>query len=48
VVENHELRKELENQAKQYGNDFVYKKLEEIDPLYAKEVHPNNLKYVIR
>ncbi|MCP4522633.1 MAG: tRNA (adenosine(37)-N6)-dimethylallyltransferase MiaA [Candidatus Gracilibacteria bacterium] len=43
-----ELRKQLENEAKENGNDFVYQKLCEIDPEYAKELHPNNVQYVIR
>ena len=34
--------------AAKYGNALVYKKLQKIDPDYAKEVHPNNLQYVIR
>lgn len=42
------LRKQLEQEAKEFWNDFVYKKLQDIDPEYAKELHPNNLQYVIR
>lgn len=42
------LRKQLEQEAKEFWNDFVYKKLQDIDSEYAKELHPNNLQYVIR
>ncbi len=48
VAPNKELREELENEAKKYWNEFVYEKLVKIDPEYAKTVHPNNLRYVIR
>ncbi|MFK7779850.1 MAG: tRNA dimethylallyltransferase, partial [Candidatus Gracilibacteria bacterium] len=34
--------------AKKYGNKYVYSKLVEIDPKYAAELHPNNIRYVIR
>jgi tRNA A37 N6-isopentenylltransferase MiaA len=34
--------------AKEFGNMAVYEELEKVDPLYAKELHPNNLNYVIR
>lgn len=42
------LRQSLEIEAKQFGKDFVYEKLKTIDPEYAREIHPNNLNYVIR
>lgn len=48
VEANEELRKELENEARLYGNEYVYKKLLKIDPDYAKNLHPNNLRYIIR
>jgi tRNA dimethylallyltransferase len=38
----------LENEAKEYGNDYVYQKLVDLDPEYARELHPNNVQYVIR
>ncbi len=43
-----EYRKELEELAKIYGNEYVHKMLEEVDPEYAAGIHPNNLKRVIR
>lgn len=48
VPANKELREELENEAKLYWNDYVYQKLVKIDPEYARDLHPNNLRYVIR
>lgn len=42
------LRKQLEKEANEKWNEFVYKKLVELDPEYAKELHPNNIRYVIR
>ncbi len=42
------LRKKLEKEASKFWKDFVYEKLIEIDPEYAKTIHPNNLNYVIR
>ncbi len=42
------LRKKLEEEARLYWEEYVYNKLFELDPNYAKLVHPNNLRYVIR
>lgn len=43
-----ELRKKLEQEAINYGKEYIYNKLLEIDREYALELHPNNLNYVIR
>jgi len=48
IPANLELRKKLEEEAKIYWNEYIYNKLLEIDKWYAKELHPNNLNYVIR
>ncbi|MDD3303031.1 MAG: tRNA (adenosine(37)-N6)-dimethylallyltransferase MiaA [Candidatus Gracilibacteria bacterium] len=48
VKENKELRESLEQEARNYGNEYVYDKLVKLDPDYAKTLHPNNLRYVIR
>ncbi len=45
---NETLRKELETEWKQKWAEFMYEKLSLIDPEYAKEIHPNNSKYIIR
>lgn len=42
------LRGQLEKDAEVHGKEYIYNKLCEIDPEYAKELHPNNLRYVIR
>lgn len=43
-----EYRKELEELAGLYGNDYIHKMLEDVDPEYAAGIHPNNLKRIIR
>ena len=43
-----EYREKLYSLAKEKGNEYVHKMLAEIDPISAKEIHPNNLKRVIR
>jgi tRNA dimethylallyltransferase len=42
------LRDELEKERLEKGNEYIWKKLDEIDSKYAKELHPNNYRYVIR
>lgn len=42
------FRKQLQSVAQKYGNDYLYKKLEKLDPKAAKKIHPNNLRRVIR
>ena len=48
VLANSSLREVLENEAKEFWNEFIYQKLVDLDPEYAKELHPNNVQYVIR
>src|SRR5699024_230160 len=43
-----EVTTALEKRLKNEGNDVLYKELMEIDELYAKKVHPNNAKRLIR
>lgn len=43
-----QYRKELEELVGLYGNDYIHKMLEEVDPEYAAGIHPNNVKRVIR
>ena len=45
---NEALRSELEQIAKEKGKDYLYNMLEEIDSDYAKTVHKNNVKRVVR
>ncbi len=48
VVADWDLRQKLEEEAKEYWNEYVYNKLLEIDREYALTLHPNNVQYVIR
>lgn len=43
-----EFRKKQAAIAEKYGNMYLYKKLEKIDSIRATEVHPNDLRRVIR
>ncbi|MFC1624626.1 tRNA (adenosine(37)-N6)-dimethylallyltransferase MiaA [Candidatus Omnitrophota bacterium] len=42
------FRKRQEKLSKDYGKKYLYKKLERIDPVTARKIHPNNLRRVIR
>lgn len=46
--ENKEVRSKYMDLAGTYGNSYVHKILEEVDPESAKVIHENNLKRVIR
>ncbi len=48
IPADEKIRRELENEAKKYWNEYVWNKLNEIDPIYAKELHTNNIRYIIR
>lgn len=43
-----ERRDELEAFRKEHGNEALWKLLDDIDPRYAAELHPNNFHYVMR
>lgn len=45
---NDKLRMELENFAKEHGNEALHHKLKEIDIKSAETIHPNNVRRVIR
>ncbi len=45
---NPKRRQELEDFCLQYGNEALWQKLFDIDPNYAKILHPNNHTYIIR
>ena len=42
------FRREMEAFALEHGNDALHQRLREIDPKSAEEIHPNNVKRVIR
>jgi len=46
--ENNSIRKRLYAQAKIYGNQYLYKRLQNIDPEAALKIHPNDAKRIIR
>lgn len=46
--ENQALRKQLYEEAERYGNDYLHKKVAEIDEELANRLHPNNVKRVVR
>lgn len=46
-VEN-EIRRRYEELAKEHGNEYLHRLLTEVDPEYAKTVHFNNVRRVIR
>ncbi len=46
--ENTEIRRELESLAKERGGEALHGMLREADPEAAGEIHPNNVKRVIR
>lgn len=48
IVNNQELRAELEEQARQKGGEALLKELEQCDPVLAMALHPNNLGRIIR
>lgn len=45
---NEAFRMELEQIAKEQGNEVLHARLQEIDPVSAKKIHANNVKRVIR
>ena len=45
---NEEFRAELEQIAKEQGNEVLHDRLKEIDPVSAEKIHANNVKRVIR
>ena len=48
AVEDSGLRRELERQAQQDGASRLYERLQRLDPAAAQQIHPNNIRRVIR
>ena len=46
--QNTELRGTLEKEAELFGPQYLYQKLQEVDPQSAARIHPNNVKKLIR
>ena len=47
-VSNEELRHTLQIESTTYGKEYIYRKLQKIDPNAAEKIHPNNVIKVIR
>ncbi len=45
---NLDIRHNIELEYKKYGTGYLYNKLKEIDIEYAQNIHPNNVKKIIR
>ena len=43
-----QLRRELAQEAKHRGNDYLYERLKQADPKAAEKIHPNDIRRVIR
>ena len=43
-----ELRRELTKEYEEFGSEYIYNKLKEVDEESAKVIHPNNVKRVMR
>lgn len=48
VPPNYELRTELENEALTIGNEAFHAKLIAVDPEAAQNIHPNNIRRIVR
>ena len=46
--EESDVRKRLEQEAAEFGAEYLYEKLQNVDKLYADSLHANNVKRVIR
>ena len=48
VIWDNDLRRKLEQEAKDFWVDFIYDKLKKLDPENYEKVHKNNVQYVVR
>ena len=48
VPPNFELRNQLQKEAEKYGTEYIFKKLEEIDPQTAEKIDRHNPRYIVR
>ena len=48
VKKDSNIRQRLQNLASANGNEYLYNKLNEIDPITAKKYHPNEVNRIIR
>ncbi len=45
---NEDIREELKKQAERHGSEYLYKKLQKVDPQAALKIHPNDVRRIIR
>jgi len=48
VNKNEKIRKNLYRLLHCYGKNYLYKKLQKVDPISANKIHPNDLRRIIR
>lgn len=48
TIADWEYRKQLEEMAEEKGPEALHRLLQEVDPISAEKIHPNNVKRVIR
>jgi len=48
IAPDKKLREKLYKEAEKYGNEYLHAKLAKLDPVSAKKIHPNNVRYVVR
>ena len=45
---NWELRKEIETEVEQFGRESLFTRLEQVDPVAAAQIHPNDTRRLVR
>lgn len=48
VQDDEELKENLDKELNLHGKEYIFKKLEKLDPISAKKLHPNNTRRVLR
>ncbi len=48
TIGNETLRLQLQKEAEEHGVEYIYERLKSLDPKSAEEIHPNNVKRVVR
>src|SRR3989338_1180731 len=48
ILKDEELRETLMNEQKTHGGYFLHARLERVDPISAKKIHPHDLRRIVR
>lgn len=48
TISNPEFREELNEEAKKYGNEYIFEKLKKVDIVSSERIHKNDTKRIIR